>query len=92
MEKNGIKINLVLLDAEFPGEQHIQNPLKSSLEKKSYGRLKFYADTVQQGINIQNCKFHVSDCNSRCAPHILILFCVHGYAHVYMYLFVHRLP
>ena len=26
-EKNGTKINLVPLDAEFSAEQHIQNPL-----------------------------------------------------------------
>ena len=39
---------------------------------------------VQQGINTQNCKFHVSDYNSTCTPHILILFFVHGYAHVYV--------
>ena len=82
MEKNGIKINLVSLDAEFSGEQHIQNPVKFSLGKKSYGRLKFYANIVQQGINIQNFKFHVSDYNLRCTPHILILFFVYGYAHV----------
>ena len=31
-EKNGTKINLVPLDAEFSAEQHIQNPLKSPLE------------------------------------------------------------
>ena len=31
MEKNGTKINLVPLDAEFSAEQHIQNPLKSPL-------------------------------------------------------------
>ena len=30
-EKNGTKINLVPLDAEFSAEQHIQNPLKSPL-------------------------------------------------------------
>ena len=82
--KNGIKINLLSLDAEFSGQQHIQNPLKYPLGKKSYGRLKFYANIVQQGINIQNFKFHVSDYNLRCTPHILILFFVHGYAHVYV--------
>ena len=32
--KNGIKIKLLSLDVEFSGEQHIQNPLKSSLGKK----------------------------------------------------------
>ena len=81
--KNGIKIKLVSLDAEVSGEQHIQNPLKSSFGRKSYGRLKFYANLMQQGINIQNCKFHVSDYNLRCIiPHILILFFVHGYVHV----------
>ena len=82
MEKNGIKIKLVSLDAELSGEQHIQNPLKSPLGKKNYGRLKFYPNIVQQGINIQNFKFHVSDYNLRCTPHILILFFVHGYVHV----------
>ena len=61
-----------------------QNPLKSPLGKKSYGRLKFHANIVQQGINIQNFKFHVSDYNLRCTPHILILFFAHGYAHVYV--------
>ena len=40
MEKNGIKIKLVSLDAEFSGEQHIQ---KSS----SYGHLKCYANLIQ---------------------------------------------
>jgi len=33
MEINGIKVNLVPLDAEFSAEQHIQNPLKSILGK-----------------------------------------------------------
>ena len=33
-EKNGKKLNLVLIDAEFLIDQHIQNPLKSSIGKK----------------------------------------------------------
>ena len=51
--KKWYKDNLVSLDAEFSGEQHIQSPLKSSLGKKSYGCLKFYANIMQQGISIQ---------------------------------------
>ena len=37
--KNGTKINLVPLDAEFSKEQHIQNALKSVLGKDSYHSL-----------------------------------------------------
>ena len=33
-EKYGRKLSLVSIDAEFPIDQHIQNPLKSSLGKK----------------------------------------------------------
>ena len=36
-EKNGRELNLVSTDAEFPIDQHIQNPLKSSIGKKNYG-------------------------------------------------------
>ena len=41
LEKNGTKINLVPLDAEFSAEQHIQNPLKSILGKNSYYSFNF---------------------------------------------------
>ena len=32
-EKNGRELNLVSIDAEFPIDRHIQNPLKSSIGK-----------------------------------------------------------
>ena len=35
-EKNGRELNLVSIDAEFPIDRHIQNPLKSSIGKKFY--------------------------------------------------------
>ena len=35
-EKNGRKLNLVSIDAEFPIDRHIQNSLKSSIGKKFY--------------------------------------------------------
>ena len=54
--KNGIKIKLVSLDAEFSVEQHIQNP-QIFFGKKIYGCLKCYANIVQQGINIQSYDF-----------------------------------
>ena len=41
LEKNGTKINLVPLDAEFSAEQHTQNPLKSTLGKNSYYSFNF---------------------------------------------------
>ena len=41
LEKNGTKINLVPLDAEFSAEQHIQNPLKSILGKNNYYSFNF---------------------------------------------------
>ena len=36
LEKNGRELNLVSIDAEFPIDRHIQNPLKSSIGKKNY--------------------------------------------------------
>ena len=42
--------------------------------EKSYGRLKFYANIVQQDINIQNFKFHVSDYNSDLRPILIIAY------------------
>ena len=49
--KNGTRINLVPLDAEFLVEQHIQNPLKSVLEKNSYHSFNFKKNNLQYVLN-----------------------------------------
>ena len=41
MEKIGIEINLIWLDAEFSAEEHIQNPLKSPSGKIFCMHFKF---------------------------------------------------
>ena len=59
--KNGAKMKLILLDAEFSGEQRY--PKFSNGEK--YGRLRFISIIMQQVINLQKFKFHVSDQDTR---------------------------